>query len=234
MRASRRRLRWRSRRMSGKNDQISVAATSSMVSKDSLPVEEEDFSDLVPWIEKINRRGHAGLFAQEGREDRRIVELSAAEEWSRATFAKYGISARNIRSNPDDPPDCFADVVGKTISIEMTELIDGQILARIKHKSRQGQSVTSGGGSLFADAQWTKERLATGLAELIQNKATKLKKHPVDCLVIYSGEPWLSAPDVENWLSTLTFKKPATISAAYLLLEYSPGYSNQWPVFRLL
>ena len=80
-------------------------------------------------IENMNRkRGHAPYWHAEDNADYKFqgpMEVFAtrccAEEMNRRG---HSIPIRKIKDNLDGPPDVFAEMDGKTIGVEMTELID--------------------------------------------------------------------------------------------------------------
>ncbi|EEW26845.1 hypothetical protein [Rhodobacter ferrooxidans] len=190
-----------------------------------------DWEDLV---NLINSRGHAGVFAQQrGILERRDLELSVALEWARSAAAVFGLDVTEIRSNPADPPDCVASVNGRQVGIELTELVDGELLAELKFRSEQdGRRITSHHSTVFMRAQWDEMRFRAYIDRLLDKKAAKAKV-PFDFLVVYSAETYLSCELVRQWMTNAPFAPRAGIGAAHFLMDYVPGVSEHWPVFRL-
>ena len=76
------------------------------------------------WVDVMNSRGHAGVFAATSHEERRIVECSVAEEWANAMQYLHGEQITDVTSVNDDPPDCTAVWDSRQVTIELTELVD--------------------------------------------------------------------------------------------------------------
>lgn len=179
------------------------------------------------------QRGHAPMFARETVEDLANVERKTANEWAQAARDKYGIEVRAIRSNPipNGVPDCFALQNGTTISLELTEVVDGALLNDIK----KGKFSSAFAGQGFERSQWSGSRLAAYLIAAIEKKHAKYERNGerVDVLILHSDEPWLDPYNVENWLRWRLPRPRARIGSAYFLLTYHPHFSPNWPVFRL-
>ena len=69
----------------------------------------EKYSPRSPYLDNIH--GHKGL-----------AELDKVRDWARE-MEKCGHSISGIRRNPDDPPDVLADIDGRPIGIEVTDLM---------------------------------------------------------------------------------------------------------------
>lgn len=190
-------------------------------------------STLRYWADLIKRRrGHAGDFATVNTPGvTEIVEQGIAEDFAEALAHTEGRTLTDVVSNPDDPPDCFATVNDRRIGIELVELVDGQALANAK----KGFSSFLNCGQ-FRETQWDHDRFKDKLNDVIDRKHKKYaaRNQVFDCLLVYTGEPWLLSRNVEAWLDTTTFDPRASFRCVYLLMSYEPGYSQQHsPLFNI-
>lgn len=197
---------------------------------------DEDLVDGVKrWARLMNSRGHSSLFAKETEEDQAVIERATAEEWCAAVRDKYGLEVKHVVSNQDfkGVPDCFAYADGRKISIELTELVDGEFLDEIKASRRAGYNFSPFAESGFSRSQWDARRFSTHLERRIADKAKYARRGIlVDVLIIHTDEPWLYPGDVEAWLPQSGLKPVECIASAYLLMTHVPGI-RAWPVFRL-
>lgn len=186
-------------------------------------------------VDQINARGHASILARDPA-DQQIMERIIANYWADAMRTALGANITSIRSNPKpyDAPDCFAMYNGKELSIEVTELVDSNILAKIDKARKVGRNLTSS-RELFDDAQWTAERLRNEIEARLNKKNARYssKGESFDVLVIYTAENWLSPKIIETTLAKSHFAIGDAFKSAYLLSEYYPGYAEHWPLFTL-
>lgn len=185
----------------------------------------------------MSRRGHAAEFATETIADQTTMELVTASYWINSMHATSDHRFTGLYANPqtNDVPDCFAVHQGQQISIELTELVDPKILARISHELKKtGQQITSH-DQLFYDAQWDEQRF---FQELIRCLTKKQKSYEgrdivVDYLIVHTAEPWLEPTRVGSWLEN--FKAPLlpNLREIFLLMNHRPGYAEHWPIFQI-
>jgi len=178
-------------------------------------------------VKVINRRGHAGMFARGGPITKEMVEIGVAKEWARSIEREFGLVISDVSNAANDPPDCYASISSRTIGIEITELVNGDVLRQIS----QGKNANS----LFEQQLWNLERFTREINKRLDEKYEKYKKQKtsVDVLVIHTDEDFLSPRDIENWLREAKFLPREGIQSAYLLRTYFPGYREWWPVFKL-
>lgn len=186
------------------------------------------------WVEVMNRRGHAGVFAATSHEERKIVERTVVEEWANAMHYLHGEQITDIASAKDDPPDCTAFWNGRPVTVELTELVDGDLLAISDRARKQGTRQTAY-DVLFDQAQWTEDRFINLINKRIDDKDRRYgsKDLRFDILIIYSGEPWLMPGDVKKWISPTTFSARDSFRTAFLTLDYDPSCPDHWPVLTL-
>ena len=156
---------------------------------------------------------------------RQATERCIAQQFADAYAQKYEREITDIRSNENDPPDCFAYEDGKQFGIEITELLKPEIRADNVtgfHKARQ----RVGGRELTPDEQreqqqenyvrnyecslWTKKEFLQSLQAVIKKKDGN--KGLVNCikkicvvLVIYTDDQNLPKADLTEWLADAVF-----------------------------
>ena len=174
-----------------------------------------------------NQRGHGAdhVVPDDPALRQTIGERAVAEEFAEAYSQKYEKEITDIRSNENDPPDCFAYEDGKQFGIEITELLKPEIRADNVtgfHKARQ----RVGGRELTPDEQreqqqenyvrnyecslWTKKEFLQSLQAVIKKKDGN--KGLVNCikkicvvLVIYTDDQNLPKADLTEWLADAVF-----------------------------
>ena len=192
-----------------------------------------DPSSLQYWVDWMNsRNGHASDFATANTPGiTEIVERGVVREFADAIAQTEDVLLTNIVSNRNDPPDCFVKVDGRTFGIELVKLVDPKALA----KAKKGCSSRAIGGQ-FLETQWDQDRFTKELNELIDQKNAKYeaKKQTFDCLLVYTGEPWMLPNNVQAWLADTAFSPRCSFRSVYLLMSYDPGYSQEhWPLFNI-
>lgn len=186
--------------------------------------------ELARWAAIMNRtNGYGGVFDYQTSDDKRVVELSTAREWCKSVAAEFGWTVGEPIHNRHDPPDCHISVEGQNLGVELRQLLDSE------HKRRAANGETPYAGQLFADSQWSKDRLVAKLVGAIQAKGRKyeLRGKMVDVLLIHTAEPWLSSGQAREWLTDVQFEPHPSVASAFLLLNYEPRGVEHWPVFRL-
>lgn len=90
-----------------------------------------DQYELMRWVNIFNKsHGYGGVFNHETPEDKSIIEMSTAREWCNSISTEFGLSTNWPEFNPEDPPDCFVEIEGQRLGVELVQLINQQ------HKSR--------------------------------------------------------------------------------------------------
>lgn len=188
-------------------------------------------TELLRWVELMNRRGHAGIFHSETSDEKRIVERATALEWTASLQTVLGRRAEGVRNAPTDPPDLLVTVDGVPKTVELVELVDGKLLADLAANRKRGGAPPD----IFDRTQWSRDRLLRDLNKRLDEKQEKYARngHSFDFLLIHSDEPWLRASDVREWLDGTTFARRSTLASAHLLLTYDPNERETWPLFVL-
>ena len=179
----------------------------------SFPVQYFKMSDsgdaletLGYWRDLMNtRNGYSSWFAKGSAEDQTIVEISTTRDWAEAVLDKYGLQIQNIRSNPfrNGVPDCFASLNSDAIEIELTELVDEQLLTRIQSEEEADLRLSPFHGEGFDLAYWSKDRFLEELKKCIDKKELKYSARGivVDFLIVHTDMNWLLPHEVELWLA---------------------------------
>lgn len=193
---------------------------------------KDENDELRRWVAEMNKRG---VFGAQNPQDRAVVEALTAEEWALAVKTEFGLNFTKISPCQTDPPDCYAIFEGRSVSIELAQLVDGNRLKESVAAIDAGKEPPHYQGQAFFDTQWSKDRFFKELSNLIDKKALKYEKLKLvfDILIIHTDETWLSPEQVRNWLAETHIEPRSTFSSAYLLMTYVPGYADHWPVFRL-
>lgn len=195
--------------------------------------DEPDSEDLRYWVDLMNGRGHAGIFATANTPGvTEIVERSVVRDFAKAMRSLFGVCVEKITTNPHDPPDCLAEIEGRQVQIELVELVDGNALRIAKTSGRTAFNDRR----QFLETQWNAERFVKEVNALIDRKDGRYqaKGKVFDCLVIYTAEPLLLPQDVLNWLDVYEFQHRDSFRSIFLLMAYSPSYSQDHsPLFKL-
>ena len=183
-------------------------------------------------IESRNKRGHAAdrHVPSHDLELHAYSEQDTAEDFAHAYARQYGQEITDIRSNENDPPDCFGLLDRERIGIEITELVKSEILGTIaehwkkleKQTGKKYQELTpeekreqqqKNYETNFESAQWTRK----GFLELLQCRITKKDKSLANCsknthvmLVVYTAEDWLDNDSLKDWLADAVFSAQNT------------------------
>ena len=191
----------------------------------------DEKNELLRWIDVVNgANGYAGIFRYENAEDKQIIELSTAREFCTSLAEMYKLVELQVALNPHDPPDCFVRNGERSFSLELVQMVEGGQKVRIDYGERPYCN------PLFSEMQWDKPRLSDRLSEIIKSKGNKYRERNIliDILLIYTGEPWLSSCQVDQWIQNIAVEKHPNIGAVFFLLEYEPGRdSNNWPLFHI-
>jgi len=195
----------------------------------------DDISEINRIASMMNKRGHAHLFARETAVDKHINEHIVFQEWCEAMLAEFGKKIELVQQGFDSAPDFFAKCEGRKISVELTELVNSEILEQVARTRKAGERATA--VSMFDAAQWTKPLFEERIITLLDSKHKKyMRREPslvMDALVIYTDEDWLSPFNVSEWLNNIRIDPRSSFNSVYLVQTYFPGYAEHWPLFKL-
>ncbi len=154
------------------------------------------------WADAMNRQGHASMFARPpGEANKKIVDRGIVQDFAKSLKLAFGIVISDIENRPPDEPDCMAMFDGRSISIELTELVRGKLRHNIASARKAGCEISTN-SELFNEAQWNSTDLASEVRSLLDIKNKKREKtEPADILLIHSDEPWLYPSIITECLS---------------------------------
>lgn len=185
-----------------------------------------DEDELVERVQDAVRkqRPYAGFFHWP---ERAIAEWGIANAFSEAAASEEGFPLRELESKEpgEDPPDCEGiDAQGRRIAIEVTELVDGDAIARAR---RTGSNVWS---------TWNEPKIRAVLDHLLTEKDSKtLQGGPYDeyLVLIHTDEPALTFEQIKAAVVEHSFPRLRQIRRAYVLLSYDPQHCG-YPYVKLL
>lgn len=209
--------------------------------KDEWELDPELLRDVGRWVEAGKKRSHASLGAapkddpelcEEPGHNKQAKERVWTKDFTKSLLAKLGREITKIESNPDDPPDCFGEEEGKTVGIEVTELVKGEILDRIA-KKRYGKKDYSP-LEQFTDEQWVHVDFIKRVQESIDKKVERAIRTGkiFDVLLIYTDEDDLDPERLQKWLSNDNFSA-RNIREIFLLRSGWPGYRDHSLLFQV-
>ena len=174
------------------------------------------------------QRGYADFFEYP---DKDVKEEGIARDLCESLAAAGTPLARPAdlvaRGKGNDPPDCEArGIDGSRIAIEVTELVDQKAVEAVAR-----------GGSAFAWAEWTSEKLRDRIQNRLDDKDNKVLKgglYDSVVVVIHTDEPELNIARVKALLGDTRFRACKVIDRAFLLLAYDPHTKPEaYPVLEL-
>ena len=187
------------------------------------------------WVSLFNSRGHAGSEAKKN-PSKRIVEQSILENWRIAARAALGLDVKEVSMNAQEPPDAYATIKGSRVAVELTELVNGELLSALKQATKEtGVRVTSSHGLFFEQPQWTEARFLAEVEKCVIKKQSNYERSGklIDYLVISTAENWLRPSQVEQWLDSWAPPNAPNLRNIHLLMAYAPGWTSGHPVFAV-
>lgn len=155
--------------------------------------------------------------------DRGRKELGVVEELVTALNCATGDTLYEPRECFPDPPDCVClDAAGKSVAIEVAEVVCEEA-ARL---SAQGSNVYR---------HWRSGELVTHVSRTLAGKDAKsFHGGPYSSIIacLFTDEPALTIEQAESELGTHEFGPFAQIKKAYLLFSYRPA-TQSYPVIAL-
>ena len=179
---------------------------------------------LEKFFQRDYTKDRVGLYWDTPRDLQDCQEVYICVEFAESLHAQDKGDIRNIRKNfdPDDPkkvfPDCLAEMDGKKIGIEVTQL-------------REDLAPRNG---YIQYKEWTLEDFQEQVFKLVRDKSKKAKIEGREELleslhklyvVIPTDEFTLSPETIRNYLKQPLGPKPDNIDEVYMLGPYEP-YNN--------
>ena len=178
-----------------------------------MSISPEALADLRAALADL--RPYAGL--REWRPNRERGEFGVGEDFVEALDRQFGESFVSLRARGRgaDPPDLEAmDVSGRSVGIEVTEIVDVIAIKRCI------------AAKVHEHANWDAPKLGEHIKQALLRKAQiELNGGPYEecILVLFTNEYLLDFDRVERWLREETFAQPMAFSRAFLSLDYQPG-----------
>ena len=213
----------------------------------------ETLERLLETMERIEnswrKRGHAPYWHAPN-EFQDQMEVGATREWaSEMNKRGWKIDIDSVRKNVPDPPDCAAEMRGKTIGIEVTELVDRKAIALHPETPRfQGPEHFVKEFPQPLPPSWPREKFYERVAAIIERKDRRaaevraLRPQPScdnlvssEFLLIVTDEPWLDEATLAGHLRTIKLHRPGHFDRVFLMMSYVPdgeGYGHH-PVFEV-
>lgn len=148
---------------------------------------------LSDWIEPSRKKGRWARLGTDAPE-KALRGVEIVGDTAPAFRAQFGIELSGIRAGAE-PPDTHARMGGRSVSIELTELLNRSI----REKRARGERVS------WDEQQWTERAWRGEVDKLLDEKhalySGREDRFIADALLIHSCELWLSPFDVEGWLA---------------------------------
>ena len=180
-------------------------------------MDAEAASRMMVYVKKMKEmsRNHAGFFEWP---DKSIKEIVIAQD----LFSKLEEYSDDYLVNVmpgEDPPDVkVITSKGKTIGIEVTELVNQKAIEyQIKNDPRYHEEVVS----------WSKSSFNKKLSDIVskKNRLCKNKGGNYDelSLLIFTDEPKLDSDTIESYLEGADLGSPKNFKNVYILTGYEPN-----------
>lgn len=157
----------------------------------------------------MKQRGYAGFYEWR---DKPIKERGILQDFAEAaTRDQLGISEIEPVPPGDDPPDAWAVHERVKLAIELTEFVDGELVAR---QQQTGETQWR---------WWTQEEALRHLYSLIEKKDhAGFGKGSKYWLIIHCDEPALNAEILGKYIGHMAVAQPKGIDRCFVLLSYEP------------
>lgn len=182
--------------------------------------DDPDHSEVMRLIREAiaKRRGYADFF--DWPPAPRLAERGVAQHVCNFLVNRGDIQAGQVSLVDKDPPDVLCVTGdGLRIGIEVTELVNSEVVARARFLKEQGQEFI---GLL---ANWTSDTIAQELADRIRVKDGKLARahgaYDKLLLAVYTDEPMIDEALARPAVAKRTFSAES-ISSAFFVLSYHP------------
>ena len=180
--------------------------------------------DLLEYTERTRdrnrKRGHAN-FWNAVNEDQGLMEVYATKEWAKEMNERgWQIDMGTIRQNPETYPDCLAEMDGKQIGVEVTEMVD--------RKAIDEQNPIP---------PWLLDKFLEHLSERVQEKDKRVRDSSLSkqFLLIVTDEANLDEATLSEYLKTIELQQPRHFDGIYVMMSYTPNPAEQgyYPVFEV-
>ena len=132
----------------------------------------------------------------------------------------WRINMGTIRKNAEIYPDCLAEMDGKEIGVEVTEIVDRKA---IKEKK--------------PIPPWPLHKFHEHLSERVQEKDKRVRTSSLSkqFLLIVTDEWYLIEATLPEYLKTIELQQPRNFDGIYVMTSYMPNPDEQgcYPVFEV-
>lgn len=182
--------------------------------------DDEEWAETLRLLRKEleKRRGYADFWSWSL--DRRRAEERAAEVLYNYLVRAADLPTGSLTAVSDDPPDVVLNADDLCIGIEVTELVDGDVVARHRERRKRGEPPT------LDFAEWTPDRIAKTLASIIAAKDHKLRKAApryAETLLAIITDDLIDEKMAEAGVARCRSLLPKNIDRAFLILSYHPS-----------
>ena len=184
------------------------------------------------------QRGHA-TFWHADNATQPWMEVDAVRNWSTEMNRRgFQIDVDSIRMNSDPYPDCLAHKSGRTIGVELTELVDSEA---IREYGAWRRAAGSGWDPVGVPGPpvpiWDLDSFRRRLDEITLIKDARVRDSSLvkQFLLIHTDEPWLSEETVSGYLEAVKLERPRHFDQIFLMLSPVPNGSGdrRYPVFEV-
>ena len=176
--------------------------------------------------DSCRKRGHAtGWHAPN--EFQNQMEVGATREWALEMNKRgWKIDIHTIRKNSETYPDCTAEMDGEKIGVEVTELVDGNVIKEHPENPRyEGPEQFVREFSVPMPPEWPIEKFEQHLRKLVCHKNERVKDSSLSkqFLLIVTDEPWLDKATLAEYLRTIKLQRPRHFDSVFVMTSYVPN-----------
>ncbi len=135
--------------------------------------------------------------------DQQWSDEDYTQDWANEMHRRDpSIQICEIRSNPNDPPDCFAKMNGKCVAVEVGKLVG-------EHR----------------DADWPLEKFKESLQQMVKQKDTGRDRslHKQFLLIPVGTETLLGESVLKEYLKKIKVPRPNSFDAVYVMGSHVPN-----------
>ena len=148
-------------------------------------------------------------------EYQKLSEIDYVRDWAKALNQRgHSIPTDRIKSNPNDPPDCFAEMDGRPIAVEVTMLVGG----RCPYE------------------EWPLEKFHKSIKMIMSKKDKKTKRarhlHNQFLLISTETEHSLDEDKLGEHLNRMALPRPRNFDGVYIMGRYIPSSSSDTGIRR--
>lgn len=181
--------------------------------------------DLEHWVRRINERGIAGIANSEDDEEKAIVERAMMQDFVNCLETLAHVSVDSVEQQNPPLPDFRCKVAGETLNVELTEFMDGPLLAEVKKIRRdETHPLHKEALGLLYTRDWFVEILTKTILKKEEIYSRGNKPQKVDVLLIYCEISQLEYRDLDMWLRELDPPQLTSVKSIYFKFDYDPRY----------